>query len=81
VPSRDPCHALGLIFETAGIEPRRGSKGFGPLGELTCGVPGIDPIDWTDRSKVAIGEIIGAARLKAASKRRERGRARARTQD
>ena len=81
VPAGDLIHAIGMIFEPAGVKPGRGSDRSSELDELLSRVAVIDTIDRTDCGEVAVGEIIGAARPKAASQRRERGRARARTQD
>jgi hypothetical protein len=55
-----------MIFKPASINPGRGRERFRQLGELATGVPRIDAIDWTDRSNIAIGEIIGATRFQAA---------------
>ena len=74
-------HPVGMVFESARVKPGRGRERISQRRELAAGVPGIDAIDGADRGEVAIGEIIGAARTKAAPQRRERGGTGARTQD
>jgi hypothetical protein len=81
MPRRNMLDPTRMILEPTGIKPRRGRECIRQLGELVPGVAGIDAIDDTDRGEVAIGEIIGAPRSEAAPKCRERGGARAGTQN
>ena len=79
--ARDPFHAVGVIFEPAGVKPGRGGKRVGELDELASGMLGIDAIDGAELGEVAVREIIGAAGLEASLERRKRGGPGARAQD
>jgi hypothetical protein len=81
VSASDLIDPVGVVFEAAGVEPGRSAESLSQRREALTGLMRVDAVDGADGREIAIGEVIGAARMKAGSQRRECGGPTARAKD